>query len=121
MAEKEKKPKTALDELEELQNAQAELLARIQVDAAKSGSSGYTLPLHEPIIVGPETRYELKFRSQNLKDIRDSKGDDELTALLCEISVEQLKQLSAIDYACTQEVLAGFHLRRAVSGPARKG
>lgn len=112
---------SALEELHALAEANAEQLARIQVDAARSGKDGYLLQLFEPIMLGEQKVQALRFRAQTLKDVRDSKNDDELTALLCGITVDQLKQLSGIDYASTQEVIAGFHLRRAASGPALKG
>jgi hypothetical protein len=113
------KPKTAREELDELKAADEERSARIQLEAAKSGGKGYTLPLFEPIMIGSEKRDSLHFRAQTIRDIREGKGDDEITAALCNITIEQLMQLSSIDYAATQDVLAGFHLRRA--GSAQKG
>ena len=109
--------KTAVDELEELEQAEAERVARIKLDAAKSGTAGYTLELYEPIMVGNEKRQSLHFRAQTMRDIREHKTDDALTAALCDLTVEQLRQLSSIDFAATQEVLAGFHLRRSGSPP----
>lgn len=109
--------KTALEQLEELQAANAERMAEIQLAAAKSGSGGYTLELYEPIMIGADKRSSLHFRAQTIRDIRENKTDDALTSALCGITVEQLLQLSSIDYAATQEVLAGFHLRRSGSAP----
>jgi hypothetical protein len=111
------KTKSALEQLEEMQAANAERMAEIQLAAAKSGSGGYTLELYEPIMIGADKRSTLHFRAQTIRDIREHKTDDALTAALCEITVEQLLQLSSIDFAATQEVLAGFHLRRSGSAP----
>jgi hypothetical protein len=120
MATEEKDAATALDELRKLQEENDERSARIQLEAAKSGPSGYTLELYEAIMVGADKKTSLHFRAQTIRDIREHKNDDALTAALCGLTVDQLYQLSSIDYAATQEVLAGFHLRRAASGPARK-
>ena len=115
------KEAAALDELEQIQREHAERKARVRIAAAKSGGNGYTLELYEPIMVGNEKRTALLFRAQTIRDIREAKTDDALTAALCGLTVEQLMQLSSIDYDMTQEVLAGFHLRPAAGGLARKG
>lgn len=116
----EDRKKSSAEILQEIEESNTEAMAEIRVAAAQSGSEGYTLKLYEPIMVGSEKRDELHFRAQTLRDIREGKTDDALTAALCGLTSEGILQLSSIDYASTQEVLAGFHLRRAGGGLRRK-
>lgn len=117
MAEEQKK--SALEELEELEKQNAEHMASIRVAAAKSGNAGYMLALLEPIMVGAEKKDSLHFRAQTVRDVRATTVDDAFTGSLCGLTADQVQQLSMADYAAVQEVIAGFHLRRAVGGPAR--
>lgn len=123
MAENEDtKPKSALDELAEIKAEHDEEVAAIQVAAAKCDAvAGYTLSLYDPIMIGPQKVSSLSFRPPSIRDIRATKNEDELTASLCGLKPDELLQLSSFDYECTQAVLAGFHLRRAVGSRARKG
>ena len=116
MSEQEK---SAIEELEALEKQHAEHMASIRLAAAKSGNAGYTLELLEPIMVGSDKRASLHFRAQTIRDIRGHTVDDAFTGALCGLTVDQVQQLSAVDYSACQEVIAGFHLRRAVGGLAR--
>lgn len=111
---------SALEELAALEASDEEAIARITVNAAKSGSAGFTLALHEPIMVGPNKVQELKFRPPTLADIRKSVDDVGVTALLCGLEPVHIEQLSSLDWKATQAVLQGFHLRRAAGFPAPK-
>lgn len=114
------KAPTATRELALLTQAFRERKARVCLAAAKSGGQGYTLELFDPITVGGEKRAALIFRAQTIRDIRASKSNDALTADLCGLTVEQLGTLSSIDATMAEEVIAGFHLRPAAGGLARK-
>ena len=127
--------KTALQELEALEQANAEARARIKLAAAKSGPEGYTLQLSSPIMVGAEKRIALTFRPQTVRDLREVEAekaqakaqgteldaDDLILAKLTGLSVEALGQLEMGDYFAAHAALTGFLLRRVAGGPARKG
>lgn len=117
-AESKKDPS---DELEALVSAWVARKAEVRLGAARSNKSGYTLALFEPIMVGANVVNELHFRPHTIKDIREHKNDDALTAALCGITEAQLMQLASCDYELCQEVIAGFHLRPAAGGLAQKG
>jgi len=119
--------KSAVEQLAECEAADAEQRAVLRLAAAKSGAVGYDLALLEPIMVGPTKVDTLHFRPQTLADMRlfETAGadaadrDKAFTASLCGLTKDQLGQLSWPDWVATQEVLAGFALRRAAGGPAR--
>lgn len=120
--------RSPLAELAALEQEKAEYLATIKLAAARSGQSGYDYALFEPIMIGNQKTEVLHFRPQTVRDIRDANSkprvegimqNDVLTAMLCNITPEQLMQLGGIDYEAAQEVMEGFMLRRAAGGLSR--
>lgn len=131
MTDEQQKPKTAIDELAELEKAYEVRLSQIAVDAAKSGGS-YTLELMTKIngADGKPTN-KLTFRAPTLREIRaqgpsdEQKGndltEDELfCGALCGLSPEGMLQLAGDDSEAVKWVIRGFRLRRAGGGPPQK-
>lgn len=112
--------KTSAELLAEHAASHAEALAAIRLAAARSGSSGYTLKLVDPIMVGSEKKVELVFRPVTVADVRAKESSaDALVARLCNIPEANIVQLSIDDWDAAQEVLAGFAMRRVAGGLAR--